>query len=84
MPLSKGADQVFEPALSAEEKIASQKKEMQNLEYIFQMLAELRLIAKKSNHHPLVYFIEMAALEAGDSCDKLKFEMEDAATNASE
>lgn len=44
-----------------------------SLEYIFDMLAELRSIAKNIDQVSLVYYLEMAAMEAGDASDALKF-----------
>jgi hypothetical protein len=38
----------------------------ENLAYIRQMLAELRLVAHREGADTLCYFIEMAYLEAGD------------------
>ncbi|MCF6321002.1 MAG: hypothetical protein L3J32_04455 [Rhizobiaceae bacterium] len=56
-----------------------------NLEYIFEMLAELRQIAKKSDEKSLIYYIGMAALEAGEICDQIKFQqdLEDGKSNKS-
>ena len=47
---------------------------IQNLEYIFDMLKEMRVIAKNINEASLVYYLEMAAMEAGDARDVLNFE----------
>ncbi len=47
-----------------------------NLEYIFEMLTELRQIAIKSDEQSLIYYIEMAALEAGDICDQISFKQD--------
>lgn len=46
------------------------------LEYIFDMLRELRKIAKDTGEESLVYYLEMAAMESGEICDVIKFRQE--------
>ena len=52
--------------------------ENSNLEYIFDALLELRNLAKGANETSLVYYIEMAALEAGD---RFEFHKKNATSN---
>ena len=47
---------------------------IRNLEFIFEMLVELRKMAVDTEEVSLAYFLEMAALEAGDIRDRAKFE----------
>ena len=49
-------------------------KRIQKLEYIFDMLGEMRNIAMSMDEVSLVYYLEMAVMETGDACDALKFE----------
>ncbi len=46
---------------------------IQKLEYIFDMLGEMRNIARDVDEASLVYYLEMAVMETGDACDRLKF-----------
>ena len=47
---------------------------IQSLDFVFEMLVELRKMAAETEEVSLMYFLEMAALEAGDIRDKAKFE----------
>jgi len=55
--------------------------ENQSLEYIFDVLLELVKIAKKSDEASLVYYLEMAALEAGERSSKIKAELKASGKN---
>ena len=47
-------------------------RRLQNLDYIFEMLREMRNIAKATGELSLIYYLEMAAMEAGDAGDVIR------------
>ena len=60
-------------------KLSALQGQVRNLDFIFEMLVELRKMAVDTDEKSLTYFLEMAALEAGVIRDSAKFE-EDALT----
>ena len=65
---------IFSQKLESNTEDNAMPNKLNNLEYIFDLLIELSKVAKESNEVSLVYYLEMAALEAGERRNQIEAE----------
>lgn len=58
------------------DEVMSETLRIANLKYIYDMLLELRTIAKATDEEALVYYLEMSAMEASDASDAIRMKQD--------